>query len=474
MSDTKIEKLNRGGGISVLQRRPDLAEVISRLARASLSKNTHRAIASDLRLFRAWCQENGVDDLPASVETLIAFVADLSGRREVSSLERYVSSIGKAHRIAGLPSPTKDDKVKTILAGVRKEKGKKAPNAKSAMTPELILRGMDAFAHSHATSVRDRAIVLVGVTTALRRDELSSLLIEDLTWTDDGATARLRKSKTDQFGEGRDVAIPRLDDTPEVCPIRALHAWLEAVGEDHGPLFRGLFKGGKIRKGRISTSEIAKITKRVAKAASLDPSKFSGHSLRAGYVTAARLAGFDWGTIMEQTGHRKVETVKRYMRDRLNPMKATRVGDIMRAAFATRAQDPDSFMRIGGGVLFKRIGLPPPSNDPIVLGQFSGSGAHQKLCSSAAKWLEANGRRWTSRGCHCAGGVADLATLDGTLFVEAGDTEAAKVVACLSAGQQVMIVPWGGVTGLILSGKPSKDDREEAMKSITERLDEGI
>ena len=124
----------------------------------------------------------------------------------------------------------------------------------------------------------------------------------------------LRKSKTDQEGFGRKIGIP-YGSNPETCPVRSLEAWLQSARIASGPVFRSLNRHGQIRPSRLSSIDVARVVKKLAERAGLDPSKFAGHSLRAGHATAAAIAGASERSIMAQTGHRSVQMVRRYIRD---------------------------------------------------------------------------------------------------------------------------------------------------------------
>jgi integrase len=161
--------------------------------------------------------------------------------------------------------------------------------------------------------VRDRALLLVGFAGAFRRSELVSLDRPDLEFTKDGLTVMLRRSKSDQEGQGRKVGIP-YGSNPETCPVRALQAWLEAAAITDGPVFRGVTRHGKVQ-GRLSGYAVALIVKRYAAVGGLDPSRYAGHSLRAGLATAAAIGGASERSIMNQTGHKSITMVRRYIRD---------------------------------------------------------------------------------------------------------------------------------------------------------------
>jgi integrase len=162
---------------------------------------------------------------------------------------------------------------------------------------------------------RDRALILLGFAGAFRRAELVNLDLTDLAFSRDGLTVTLRRSKTDQEGQGRKIGIP-YGSNPETCPVRNLQTWLEQAGiGDNGPVFRSLNRHGQLQPGRLSPIDVARIVKKLAHRASLDATKYAGHSLRAGHATSAAIAGASERSIMNQTGHRSVQMVRRYIRE---------------------------------------------------------------------------------------------------------------------------------------------------------------
>jgi integrase len=161
---------------------------------------------------------------------------------------------------------------------------------------------------------RDRALILLGFAGAFRRSELVALEVGDCAFGNDGLTVNLRKSKTDQEGQGRKVGIP-YGSNPETCPVRVLQSWMEEAGITSGPLFRSLNRHGRVKAGRLSGLDVARIVKKLADRAGLDAAKYAAHSLRAGHATSAAIAGASERSIMNQTGHRSVQMVRRYIRD---------------------------------------------------------------------------------------------------------------------------------------------------------------
>ena len=311
------------GSVTVFDSRPDLKEEADRYTDRALAKNTSAARASDWKVFACWCAENGASPLPASPADVAAFLTDQARDKATATVLRRAQTITAAHEQSGFPSPSKSAEVKRILAGIRNEKGVR-PEKKAAITREIVERALPA--PTSIRGIRDRAVLLFGLSTALRRSNICAVDIEDLTWVDQGIVVEVRRSKTDQIGEGARVAIPYVE--MGACPARAVRAWIDAAAVTSGPLFRGLRKGGIVLPNRLGDREVARIVKRAAKAAGLRAEDFGGHSLRAGYVTEARLRGIDWPTIMEQTGHKLLDTAKRYSRYTPEVFEATRVAEV--------------------------------------------------------------------------------------------------------------------------------------------------
>jgi integrase len=198
------------------------------------------------------------------------------------------------------------------MAGIRRVKGT-AQQGKQPLSPEM-LRKMFSGAPEDLRTARDRALLLVGFAGALRRSELVRLRVEDVRVTDDGLVVTIPRSKTDPEGEGQTVGIP-YGSHPESCPVRALAAWLERSGITSGYLFPGIGRwGGEATAKPISDHQLAKIIKRLASRAGLDPAAYSGHSLRSGLATSAAEGGASERAIMEQTRHRSLKQVRKYIR----------------------------------------------------------------------------------------------------------------------------------------------------------------
>lgn len=290
----------------------DVAERAREYALEWKADNTIRAYRADWRQFETWCQAHGLATLPAAPETVALYLADLSSSSEVSTLQRRISAISQAHQAAGYDSPTKDAKVKAVWSGIRRSKGTAQEGKDPATTTEI--RAMAATMPASILGIRDRALLLVGFAGAFRRSELVGLDVEDVAFTKEGLVVTLRRSKTDQEGQGRRVGNP-YGSYPDTCPVRALQGWLEASGITTGPIFRPINRHGQILPGRLSDKAVALVVKRAAEAAGLDPTRYAGHSLRAGLATSAAAAGVAERAIMAQTGHKSVNMVRRYIRD---------------------------------------------------------------------------------------------------------------------------------------------------------------
>jgi len=290
----------------------EIADRASEFIQQSKSKNTIRAYHSDWCHFESWCKAHAQSSLPASPECVALYVTDLSSTHKTATITRRISAISQAHQIAGLETPTKSSQVRLVLAGIRRSKG----TAQTAKTPVLVedLRRMLAGLPDNLLGVRDRVLLLIGFCGAFRRSELVALDAADVAVTRDGLVVTIRRSKTDQEGEGRKIGIPYAAHA-ETCPVRSFQDWLEKSGITEGPLFRPIDRFGKMASVRLSAAAVAEIVKRYAAAVGLDAAEFAGHSLRSGLATSAAMAGASERSIMKQTGHRSVNTVRRYIRD---------------------------------------------------------------------------------------------------------------------------------------------------------------
>jgi integrase len=252
--------------------------------------------------------------LPASTEAVILYATDLTKNqgKKWNTLSRRLAAISQLHQRAGFDSPTRAWAMKQFLAGLRRELGVAAARKKPVLVADLK-KILDQLPDS-LLGKRDRALLLLGFTGALRRSELVALDVRDLEQTSEGLVVCIRRSKTDQEGEGRKVGIPEGSD-PATCPIRGVEQWLSAANIRSGPVFRVMNRHGQVLPNRLSGEGVAIVVKRSVEKLGYNPALFSGHSLRAGLATSAAAAGKGERAIMNQTGHRSVTTVRRYIRD---------------------------------------------------------------------------------------------------------------------------------------------------------------
>jgi integrase len=298
-----------GGGLGELHGEAE------RYLRQAHAEHTRRAYQSDWRRFEGWCEQRGVVACPASVETVLLFLTEEARTHKVSTLRRRLSSLTRVHRAAGWESPAEAPRVRLLLSGIRREKGSASEGRKALLVADLeaMLEALPA----GLLGVRDRALLLTGFAGAFRRSELVGLDWRDLEFREAGVVVTLRRSKTDPGGEGRSVAIPRSAKASR-CPVRALLEWRAGCGLDEsgsGPVFRPMGPGERPRLARLSDKAVARVIKRSLEACGRDASEYSGHSLRAGFATAAAMGGAPEHLIMNQTGHRSAASLRRYIRE---------------------------------------------------------------------------------------------------------------------------------------------------------------
>jgi site-specific recombinase XerD len=302
----------QGGGVARLE---ELAARARAFIEAAKAENSRRAYRSDWRQFEFWCRGHGLACLPALPETVAMYLAALAEDHKAASLQRKLTSITKAHQAAGFPSPAsmQNAVVSETLKGIRRSLGTAQPGKEPLLTAD-ILRMLDALGNG-LLGCRDRAVLLVGFAGGFRRSELVSLDVEDINETADGLVIRVRRSKTDPVARGTTVALP-YGSTAATCPVRSYRAWIAASGIETGPAFRSVDRHSRVGQSSMNAGSVACLIKRAAAAAGLDPSRYAGHSLRAGFATQAFLNGAAEVSIMRQTRHKSLNTLRKYIRDR--------------------------------------------------------------------------------------------------------------------------------------------------------------
>jgi len=319
-SDNQI--LSDGGGLvetalvvhtaEVLCDMPQLESEARRFADQAKSQNTHRAYKADWADFQRWCSARSLDSLPAEPSTIAFYISDLSRTIKTSTIRRRLVAISQAHKAIGVVPPTQHLAVREVLKGILREYGSATAQKSSIGTADL--RAMVAQTPDSLLGARDRALLLLGFAAALRRSELVSLTVEDVTFVEEqGFVIRIRRSKTDPEGIGRDVAVP-YGKRQETCAVLCLKGWLDQAKLRTGPLFRRLSSSGNVQAAPLSDRAVARIVQRYAAAIGLDVSRYAGHSLRSGFVTAAAALGAAEHDIQQVTGHRSVQVLRQYIR----------------------------------------------------------------------------------------------------------------------------------------------------------------
>lgn len=293
---------------------------------AARADSTKRAYAADWAHFADWCIREGFDPLPAAATTVALYLADIADRYKAATLTRRCSAIAAVHTAVGHRSPTIEPLVRQTMAGIRRVHGT-AQLGKDPLVTAEIRRLLEQLPPG-LLGVRDRCLLLLGFAGAFRRSELVALDIRDVAESGDGLVITLRRSKTDQEAAGRKVGLP-WGSHPDSCPVRGYTAWRGALrdqlerrlGHDltdqdfaDRPLFSPISRHGRIAPARLSDRAVARIVQRYSLAAGLDPKRYAGHSLRAGFATAAA-AGASERAIMNQTGHRSSAMLRRYIRE---------------------------------------------------------------------------------------------------------------------------------------------------------------
>lgn len=290
-----------------------LAERAREHVENSKAPNTRRAYKSDWADFAEWCRYHGVTELPASSETVALYLTDCAEGLKTSTLQRRLSTISQAHQAAGHESPTHHPAVRAVWQGIKREKGRAMQGKSPTLTADIRCM-IEHLPPEKLLSVRDRCLLLIGFAGAMRRSELVGLDIGDVQDTGEGLVVTIRRSKTDQEGAGRKIGIP-YGSTPVTCPVRAFREWKIKSGIEAGALFRGINRHGTMRDTRLTDQMVARIVKRALLAAGREAETFAGHSLRAGLATQAALNGVSERSIQEQTGHKSLPILRRYIRD---------------------------------------------------------------------------------------------------------------------------------------------------------------
>ncbi len=282
--------------------------------REAKSKRTRAAYASDLKTFAAWCDRHDERALPATAATVVAYLSFMAeAGRKIATMSRALVSINLAHQAADCESPVGSLPVREAMKGFKRLLGV----AQRKKTPLLLSDLRRIFAAmpqpNSPIAVRDRALLLVGFAGGFRRSELAALRVEDIKFVDEGMIVKLPRSKTDQYGKGRDVPISRGGSS--LCPVRSMKKWLTLSGITTGGVFRRVHKTGSLADAMITSSMVARIVQQHAVRIGEEASDFGGHSLRRGCCTAMARAGLSEAQMMQITGHRSSTQLRGYIQD---------------------------------------------------------------------------------------------------------------------------------------------------------------
>ena len=283
--------------------------------RRAKSANTIRAYDSDWRQFEVWCDERELEPLPARAEAVATYLAVLAqaGRAD-STIGRHLAAIGWQHRQHGQVPPTARDERMVIadtLAGIRREARTRPSNRKEAIAAADLVTMIVAVRGIGSKAVRDRAVLALGLASALRRSELVALELADVALVKEGARITIRHSKTDQEGEGQVIAVP---NGQTILPVARLKAWLAVRGDAPGPLFTRFAARGELTNLPMSDRAIARIVQKYAALAGLDAAAVGAHSLRAGFLTEAARSGASLPKMQEVSRQKKLEVLLGYIR----------------------------------------------------------------------------------------------------------------------------------------------------------------
>lgn len=304
----------RGDRAVVRKERPRVSDArVREYTEAASSRATRDAYQADWRAFVVWCERGGVAPLPCAETEVARYIAGMADcGMAVASIERAVTAIARAHVLVGHPGMRKAPHVHEAILGARRKLGT-AQDAKAPLSLAELRAMVALIGGSGLRETMERALLLVAWWGAMRRSEVAALAVDDVEFLDAGLRVRVRRSKTDQTGEGAFIGLPAKDD-PAICPVLALRTWLDTAGHKEGALFRAVV-AGKIREGIDHEGRcIARLVKRHAKSLGIDPARVAGHSLRAGFITEAKTQGGDPLEIMQTSRHKSVAMLKKYIR----------------------------------------------------------------------------------------------------------------------------------------------------------------
>ena len=272
--------------------------------RNSKSTNTLRAYQSDYNDFSLFCSKNGFQAMPTQPKILALYITHLASYSKYSTLKRRLASISIIHKTKGHYIDTKHPIIVENLMGIKRTNGSNQKGKKPLLINDLklLIKAIDQSKEKNIRKIRDKALVLIGFSGGFRRSELVDLEYEDIEFVTEGVKIFVKRSKTDQSGEGMIKAIPYFDNE-NFCPVKALDKWIVEAELNDGKIFN------------ISDKSVALIIKKYANYAGLDAHRYAGHSLRSGFATSTAESGAEERNIMAMTGHKSTEMVRRYIKE---------------------------------------------------------------------------------------------------------------------------------------------------------------
>ena len=284
---------------------------------SSKATNTVRAYKSDFEDFGLFCAQNGFKALPSVPKIVSLYLTYLSTKdNKMSTLKRRLVSIGVIHKLKGHYLDTKHPSIIENIMGIKRRKGSIQKGKKPILINDLklIIDVIDQEKNEDIKKLRDRSIILIGFSGGFRRNEIVALDYEDLDFVSEGLKIDIKRSKTDQFGEGSKKALPYFDNS-QYCPVVSLQKWIKISKINSGSLFRRFSKGSKLSENRLTDQTVALLIKAYLQLAGIDSKNYSGHSLRSGFATSAAESGAEERSIMTMTGHKSTEMVRRYIKE---------------------------------------------------------------------------------------------------------------------------------------------------------------
>ena len=284
---------------------------------SSKASNTVRAYKSDFNDFGIFCAQNGFNSLPSEPKIVSLYLTHLSTKDcKMSTLKRRLVSIGVVHKLKGHYLDTKHPSIIENIMGIKRRKGSIQKGKKPILISNLkdLINVIDQQDREEIKKSRDRSIILIGFSGGFRRNEIVSLDCDDLDFVPEGLKVNIKRSKTDQFGEGFTKALPYFDSS-QYCPVVSLKKWIEISKINSGPVFRRFVKGSKLSENRLTDQTVALLIKEYVNLTGIDSKNYSGHSLRSGFATSAAESGAEERSIMAMTGHKSTEMVRRYIKE---------------------------------------------------------------------------------------------------------------------------------------------------------------